>query len=262
MALPIRLGVLRALLKELSVDDGKPIAVGGARELAGVLRKELGRGASPGGVRADDEPKGAAVYLHVLAGEPTEEDEAALKRARRARVPIIAVVTGRAAADLTIPYVLATDVVRVPAAAGFPVEEIASAIAGRLGENGAPLAARVPVLRRAVADQLVGAFARKNGILAAAIFVPGADLPVLTLNELRLVLRLEQAYGLVVDPRERLPEIAAVVGAGFGLRAVARSLVGLIPIAGWAVQGAVAYAGTRALGEATLRRVEAAPGDH
>jgi len=105
MALPIRLGVLRALLKEISVDDGKPLAVGGARELAGVLRKELGRGASPGGVRGGDEPKGAAVYVHVLAGEPSDEDEAALKRARRARVPIIAVVTGRAAAALTIPYV-------------------------------------------------------------------------------------------------------------------------------------------------------------
>jgi uncharacterized protein (DUF697 family) len=262
MPLPVRLGVLRALLKEVSVDEGKPLAVGGARGLAAVLRRELSRDAAAGAVRPDDEPRGAAVYVHVLGGSPTSEDEDALKRARRARVPIVAVVTGPIADGLTIPFVLATDVVRVPAGEGFPLAAIAKAIAGRLGEDAAPLAGRVPALRRAVADQLVGSFARRNGILAAATFVPGADMPVLTLNELRLVLRLDQAHGLAVDPRERLPEIAGVVGAGFGFRALARRLVELAPVAGWAVQGALAYAGTRALGEVTLRRAEAAPGRH
>src|SRR4029077_12323772 len=37
---------------------------------------------------------------------------------------------------------------------------------------------------------------------------------------------------------------------------VARQLLDVIPVAGWAVQGAVAYAGTRALGEAALMRLE------
>jgi uncharacterized protein (DUF697 family) len=94
------------------------------------------------------------------------------------------------------------------------------------------------------------------------VFVPGADLPLLALNELRLLLRLEQAYGLEIDPRERLPEIAATLGVGFGMRALARELLDLVPVAGWAVKGAVAYAGTRALGEAAIRRLEAAPGNH
>jgi len=262
MALPVRAGALRALVKEISVDAGKPLVVGGARELAAVLRRELGRDAKPGAVRGGDEPKGGAVYLYVLGREPNEEDELALKRARRARVPIVAVVTGPVADNLTIPYVLATDVVRVGAGEGFPLDEIARAIAGRLGEEAAPLAARIPRLRRAVADGLVAAFARRNGIVGAAVFVPGADLPVLALNELRLVLRLEQAYGLEIDPRERLPEIAAVLAAGVGMRALARELLDLVPVAGWAVKGAVAYAGTRALGEAALLRLEAAPGGH
>ena len=76
----------------------------------------------------------------------------------------------------------------------------------------------MPVLRRAVAERLIAGFARKNGIVAAAVFVPGADLPVLALNELRLLLRLEQAYGLEIDLRERLPELAGTLAAGFGLR--------------------------------------------
>src|SRR5207245_6949058 len=67
MAMPIRLGVVRALLKEISVSSGsaKPLVVGGARELAAVLRRELGHGASPGGVRADDSPEGGAVLVYV-----------------------------------------------------------------------------------------------------------------------------------------------------------------------------------------------------
>jgi uncharacterized protein (DUF697 family) len=265
VALPIRLGVLRALVKEISVSSAsdKPLVVGGARELATVLGKELGRDAKPGAVRADDEPKGGAVYVYVLGHDPTETDEAALKSARRARVPIVAVAAGPLSDDVSIPYVLATDVVRLGAGQGFPIDAIAVAIAARLGEDGAPLAARVPVLRRAVCERLVASFAKKNGIIGAAVFIPGVDLPVLALNEIRLILRLEQAYGLAIDPRERVPEIAATLGVGFGLRAVTRELLDLVPVAGWAVKGAVAYAGTRALGEAAVRRLEVgAPGGH
>ena len=52
---------------------------------------------------------------------------------------------------------------------------------------------------------------------------------MLALNELRLVLRLAQAYGAAERVRERLPELAATLGAGFGLRALARELLGLSP---------------------------------
>jgi uncharacterized protein (DUF697 family) len=129
-------------------------------------------------------------------------------------------------------------------------------IAARLGEGAAPLASRVPVLRGAVCDALISSSARSGGIAAAAVFIPGADLPVLLLKQVRMVLRLEQAFGLDTDPREHAPELLATIAAGFGFRAVARQLLDLVPVAGWAVQGAVAYAGTRALGEAALMRLE------
>jgi uncharacterized protein (DUF697 family) len=54
--------------------------------------------------------------------------------------------------------------------------------------------------------------------------------------------------------RERLAELAATFGAGLGLRALARELLDLVPVAGWALKGAVAYGGTRALGEAACMR--------
>jgi uncharacterized protein (DUF697 family) len=249
--LPIGIGTLRALVKELNVSSqkGKPLIVGGARALAPALRRELG-------VVGGDDPRGAAVYVHIWGGE---DDEAALKRARRAKVPIV-VLAPESIDD--VPYALATDVVRLRPGTGFPIDVLVKTIAGRLGEEGAPLAARVPVLRRAVAEQLIATFARKNGVVAAAVFIPGVDLPVLARNEVRLVLRLEQAYGLEIDPRGRVPEIAATLAVGFGLRAVARELLDLVPVAGWAVKGAVAYAGTRALGVATLRRLESTQGGH
>ncbi|MGH3049105.1 MAG: hypothetical protein ACRDLK_03025, partial [Gaiellaceae bacterium] len=149
MALPFSVAALRTLFKEVeaSAKGSGALAVGGARELATVLQRELSVGAAEGAVRPGDSPDGAAVLLYVLGHDPTEEDEAALRRARRERVPIVVVAAGRLSDDVSIPYVLATDVVRVAPGRGFPLEEIAEAIAGRLGEDEAPLAGRVPVLR-------------------------------------------------------------------------------------------------------------------
>ncbi|HZD86749.1 MAG TPA: hypothetical protein VE088_01940 [Gaiellaceae bacterium] len=255
--LPVSLAGVRGLLKELEVSarEHGVLAVGGARELAAVLRRELSAGAAEGAVRAGDSPEGAAVLLYVLGRDPGEDDETALRRARRARVPVIAIAAGPVSDDVSIPYVLATDVVRVGSGRGFPLDVIARAVAARVDEDAAPLAGRIPLLREAVADRLVSSFSRKNGLFAAAVFLPGADLPVLALNQLRLVLRLAQAYGHA-DVRERLPELVAALGAGVGLRTAARELLDRVPVAGWFVKGAVAYGGTRALGEATRQRFE------
>lgn len=252
--LPVSAGAIRKLLKEVdSSGSGEHVlAVGGATELAAELRGQFLRGgADHAAVRLGD-PAGADVYVRVLEGAPDDDDVAVLRRARRARLPAIAVGVGLDE-DVAIPYTLATDVVSARRRGSFPLETIARAIAARLGEEGAPLAARVPLLRDAVCARLVESFARKNGVLAGAVWIPGADLPVLLLNEWRLVLRLAQAYGEEVG-RERLPELAATFGAGLGLRALAGELLDLVPVAGWAIKATLAYAGTRALGEAACRR--------
>jgi uncharacterized protein (DUF697 family) len=252
--LPLSLGAVRKLLREIeSSGSGEHfLAVGGADGLAPVLRQQFLRGrAEPASVRLGD-PEGADAYVHVIAGEPHDGDVAVLRRARRARVPVVVVAVGFAE-RAAIPYVLATGVVRVGAGRPFPLQSIVDTVAAGLREDGGPLAARVPLLREPVCDQLVSSFARKNGMLATATWIPGADLPVLTLNQLRLVLRLAQAHG-ADDARELVPELAATLGAGFGLRAFAREALDLVPGAGWAVKGVVAYAGTRALGEAARLR--------
>jgi uncharacterized protein (DUF697 family) len=242
-------GLVREL--KIAAEETRPLVVTGP--LAEQLAKELSRGAAPGAVRVQARVEDASCLIRILAGAPTEEDERELKAAKRAKVPVVVVQTGTE--DFDVPYVLATDVVTCRPGEGFPVEEIAAAVAARLGEAGTGLAARVAVLREPLCRELIESFSRRNGILGVAIFIPGADFPVLTLNQIRLVLRIGAAYGVEIDQR-RLPEVLATVAAGFGFRAVARQLLGAIPFAGWAVKGGIAYAGTRALGEAAMRYFE------
>lgn len=249
MKLPGAAGALRALFKELQTDARKSLAIGGAHELARVLERELARGGDAAAVRVGD-PTGAAAYVHICAGPGL--DEVALRRAHRARVPIVAIETSTRSDDP--PYVRATDVVRVGPGEGLPLDEIARAIASAAGEDAAPLAGRLPLLRDPVCKNIVESFARKNGLVGAAVFIPGVDLPVLALNQVRMLWRLDQAFARELQP---LPEVLAVVGAGLGLRTVARELLDVVPVAGWAVKGGIAYAGTRALGEAQVRRLRA-----
>lgn len=256
MAGGLRPGVVLGLVRELraATADLRPLQVSGL--LADQLARELRAGGEERMVRVGGDPASAAVLVLVLGGAAGDEDERLLRAAARARTPAIAVQTGRDA-DLDVPYVLATDVVVARPGEGFPVEEIARAVAHRLGEQGTQLAARLPVLRGAVCRELISSFSRRNGLVGAAVFIPGADLPVLTLNQLRLVLRIAAAHGLEID-EQRAPEIVATIGGGLAFRALAREALGAVPVAGWAVKGALAYAGTRAVGEAALRRARGA----
>ena len=147
-----------------------------------------------------------------------------------------------------IPYVLDSDVIPVPPGAPLPLESIAERAADRAGDSSHHLAARVPVLREAVVHEIIKRFALQNGVLGVAIFIPGADFPVLTLNQIRMVLRIASAHGERLD-RERAFEVLSVIAAGLGFRTVARQFVGLVPGLGWAVKGGVAYTATLALGE-------------
>jgi uncharacterized protein (DUF697 family) len=252
--LPVKPGAVLGILKELrvSAEADRPLVVTGARELVSVLTRELTRGGVASAVREGGPVEGSAALVHILAGTPDKDDERVLKEAAHARIPIVVVTHGDPG---HIAYVLDQNVVRVGPGSTLPVEEIARRLARSLGEHGTPLAARLPVLRRPVCEELIRKFSRQNAFIGLAFFVPGADLPVLTLNQVRMVLRIADAHGFEID-KERVPEVLAVVASGLGFRSLARRTVGLVPIVGWALKGGYAYVGTRALGEAAIRYFE------
>ena len=254
--LPVQPGVVLGILKELraSAQADKPLVVSGARELVAVLVRELTRGGVASAVREQEPIEDAAAVVHVLAGQVDDDDEKVFKAAAKARVPVVVVTAGPTEPE-HITYVRDDSVVRVGFATALPVDEIATRLARALGEAGTPLAARLPVLRRPVCEELIRKFARQNAFVGVMPIKREADFPVLTVNQVRLILRIADAYGFEID-KDRLPEVLAVFGSGFGLRKLARRGAELVPVLGWALKGAVAYAGTRALGEAAMRYFE------
>lgn len=258
--LPISPLSVWSVLKELRAaeEDFRPIIVAGAPEHARAIRDAFVEEGDPDAVRdlsgrplSAYDVEGARVVVYAVDGpQPTEEDEKSLRLAVRKGVGVICVLVGVPEGELPhVPYVLDTDLVAVPPGKPPPAEEIAERIADRADEASYQLAARLPALRPAVVEQIIKKFALQNGVLGVAIFIPGADFPVLTLNQIRMVLHIAAAYGEELE-RERAVEILTVVAAGLGFRTLARQVVGLVPGLGWAVKGGIAYGATRALGEA------------
>ena len=263
--LPLHPAAVYGVVKEIkaAAEDLSPLVVAGAEGPASELVAALAEGGDTSALRDFSgrevtryDLQGAALLLYVVSGEkPSAEDEQVLKLADRNDVDAVCVLVGAESTPVDIAYVPATRVVAVPPGRPLPVDRIAELVASLTDETGYALAARLPVVREAVVEAIVRRFARQNGVLGVAIFIPGADFPVLTLNQLRMVFRIAAAHGEEID-RERIPEVLAVVGAGLGFRTVAREALGFVPGLGWAIKGGVAYAGTKALGKAATAYFE------
>jgi len=116
-------------------------------------------------------------------------------------------------------------------------------------------AANFAFMRRAVALESVKNTAWQNALVGAVTIIPGADLPLMTANQAKMVLQIAAVYGEQLG-MERARELLAVVGGGFAFRAVARQFVGLVPGFGWAIKGGIGASGTLAMGYAAIRYFE------
>ncbi|MBM3493647.1 MAG: hypothetical protein FJX72_04890 [Armatimonadetes bacterium] len=130
------------------------------------------------------------------------------------------------------------------------------------------LARRFPGLREAVSQRIVRETATANAQFAMVNALPGivpllgiliptailGDLVFLAKNQAMMLYRLAAAHDLPLEARARAQDLAPLVGTAFGWRALARELIGFVPGGvGLVARGAVAYAGTMALGEAMRR---------
>ena len=113
-----------------------------------------------------------------------------------------------------------------------------------------------PFARRPLAMDAVQSTSVQNAGIGAVLFIPGADMPVMTLNQAKMLLQIAAAYGQPLG-MERVKELGAVVGGAFACRAVARQVAGVVPGLGWAVKAAIGYTGTMAMGRAAIDYFEA-----
>ena len=131
------------------------------------------------------------------------------------------------------------------------VDEIVPRLVKALDEEYlVPLAKAYPSVRRAACEEIIRKNARQNAVVGA-LPIPGADMPVMTANQARMVLNLAAAYGEELS-LQRARELLGVLAAGFGLRALTRQVVKVVPVGGWAAAAAIGYAGTVAMGRSTM----------
>jgi len=127
------------------------------------------------------------------------------------------------------------------------------------------LARRYPIFRRQVADKIIQRVSRENALFSLATALPNViptvvDLPwavgefatdtaFLTMNQIRMALLMAAAHGHVIGYTEQKAQLAVIVAGAFGWRAIARELVGKIPLGGGLIpKAAIAYAGTYVVG--------------
>ena len=101
-------------------------------------------------------------------------------------------------------------------------------------------------VRKPLSMESVRSTAFQNAGIGLVIFIPGADFPIMTLNQTKMVIQIAAAYGQPLSA-DRVKELAAVVGGGLACRTVARQVAGLVPAVGWAVKAGVGYASTAAI---------------
>ncbi|HLY18411.1 MAG TPA: hypothetical protein VKR61_14365 [Bryobacteraceae bacterium] len=131
---------------------------------------------------------------------------------------------------------------------------------------GLALARNFHPFRKPVVDHVIASVARENAIFAVASALPNvvpsflelpwaigefaSDTAFITMNQVRMAFLVAAASDKKVGYNEQLAELVSIAAGAFGWRALARELVGFIPLGGGLIpKGAIAFAATYVLGK-------------
>jgi hypothetical protein len=129
-----------------------------------------------------------------------------------------------------------------------------------------PLARNFYPFRKPVVDRIITSVARENAIFAVASALPNvvpsflelpwaigefaSDTAFITMNQVRMAFLVAAASDKEVGYDKQVGELVSIAAGAFGWRALARELVGFIPLGGGLIpKGAVAFAATYVLGK-------------
>ena len=126
------------------------------------------------------------------------------------------------------------------------------------------LARKYDAFRKPVAEDIIFNVSKENALFSVATSVPAlmpilsvpwavgefaSDTAFLTMNQIRMAFMLAAAHDQVVGYREQKSEIASMFAGAFGWRAIARELIGVVPMgAGIIPKAGIAFAGTYVVG--------------
>lgn len=113
-----------------------------------------------------------------------------------------------------------------------------------------------PFIRRPLAEDAITATSLQNCAVGLVPFLPGADMPIMTFNQVKMTLQIATAYGQPLDA-DRVKEIAVIVAGAFVCRNLVRTATKAIPFAGWLISGGMGFAATEAMGRAMVEYFEA-----
>jgi len=207
------------------------------------------------------------VRLVAFLGRRGDLDGAVLEPLKALNVPIIAITVDPSAqpgGPASVPAPGAFGEYTVPA---ITKDALRSRVFAHIvdASKGVEIAVgrRLPPLRESVAAKLTRD-AANNALkvaLASAVvdhipvvgvvlgaFASAGDMVAITGIQMMLLLHIQAAYGKDPDV-QRMWQLLPVIGGGFGWRTLARELAGFVPVAGIAIKGAIAYAGTLVVGE-------------
>ena len=127
-----------------------------------------------------------------------------------------------------------------------------------------PLARHIYPFRAPVVQRIITTISKENALFSVATAIPdvvpflslpwavgefASDTAFITANQFRMAFFIAAASDRPVGYREQRNEIGGIVLGAFGWRAIARELVGKIPLGGGLLpKAAIAYAGTRVVG--------------
>lgn len=124
--------------------------------------------------------------------------------------------------------------------------------------------------RKPVVDSIVQDISKENALFAVVSALPNvvptllelpwavgefaSDTTFITLNQIRMAFMIGAACGKKIGLTDQTTEIISIAAGAFGWRALARELVGKIPLGGGLIpKGGVAYAATYVLGKGIQR---------
>jgi small GTP-binding protein len=137
-------------------------------------------------------------------------------------------------------------------------EELIPAMIDASPEAALVIGRELPAYRRRAAQRII----RNATLLSLAAGLepfPLVDIPILLGNQIRLVLRIAALYGEKVDSADttqHVRELVTVMAGGLVLRYLAEQAAKVVPFGGDFIAGAIAGAGTWAMGQVVLEYYE------